>query len=107
MPSSYQRKLQKEGAPQCKYCGLYLPKKCRERGVCDFCHEAHLDDPQAFWAFDPATDRHVDAVSYEAHGAYEPEPLPRLDSDTLAVERERQRNHPHSGGVTGGRGRRR
>jgi hypothetical protein len=90
--TDYQRKLTRENAPCCRYCGVRLPKRLRERGVCDFCRQAKVDDPAAFWREDPMRDIPTDAVAYEQYGPYEPEPLPRLDADTIAVEREREAN---------------
>jgi hypothetical protein len=90
MTTDYQRKLTREDAPLCRICGVRLPRHCRERGVCDFCRRDKMDDPVAFWRDDPLVDLPTDAVAYEQHGPHQPEPLPRLDADTLAVEQERE-----------------
>jgi hypothetical protein len=103
MTTDYQRKLTREDAPLCRICGVRLPRHCRERGVCDFCRRDKMDDPVAFWRDDPERDQLTDARTYEERGPHEPEPLPRLDADTIAVEREREANerrffgHSHGG----------
>lgn len=92
MPTDYQTRLTRENAPTCRYRGLRLPKRLYERGVCDYCHAAHLDDPVKFWQDDPERDLPTDAVAFEERGPVERERLPKRDSTTLAVEREREAN---------------
>jgi hypothetical protein len=95
--SSYQADAIRKGYPACLVCGLRMPKHvAAAHRVCDFCREQGYQDDGTYPARWPSVFSGevfvTDAQMFEHFGAYEPEPLPKDDAITLAVNAERTAN---------------